>query len=261
MTTGAQCLPHGAPSLGTCPRCGAFVCTACVPAGDEQCGACAARHPLEPLAWEAPGFLPGRFVATWWRVMLRPARTFERMDPGARTWMPFAFVVVCCYLRFLPRQLVGCFEIARELAFLLGDGMPASGVLQAGGTLLAALLGIPLMVAGGRVFLLGALEHGLLWATRVTRHNVTATLRAVSYATAPLALGGLAWGAWVPAELWQLYVRAGALQRVHRVRGVRLIMLTIIVLAMSLLYSLGAFGDALIEGTIEGLEKGLALRR
>jgi hypothetical protein len=65
----ARCADHGAPSIGTCVRCGAFVCVACVGGADEEliCPSCDARTNQGP---ETPRRQNTRAVATTLLVFL-----------------------------------------------------------------------------------------------------------------------------------------------------------------------------------------------
>ncbi|MGE0789907.1 MAG: hypothetical protein AB7S26_29810 [Sandaracinaceae bacterium] len=85
---GAVCaVHHDAQAVGTCGRCGNFVCPLCLdPIADEEtwCESCRQHAGGNRIAWErTDGGLLGRWYKTTRDVLLSPQMTFERARPGA----------------------------------------------------------------------------------------------------------------------------------------------------------------------------------
>jgi hypothetical protein len=91
----ARCATHpDVPAVGTCARCGDFVCRGCAdPRHPGVCARCGGRLP-SGIAWEDPraGGLGRRFLLTVRDVLVRPRVAF----PGPiHTWPALAFAALC----------------------------------------------------------------------------------------------------------------------------------------------------------------------
>lgn len=85
--TRAHCAEHPeVPASGTCPRCGRFVCPACVaapfPGARVVCLACG-PHELAPLEWDS-SLSPGSFFQSAWRLTVRPFSTAASLSWDGR---------------------------------------------------------------------------------------------------------------------------------------------------------------------------------
>lgn len=198
----ARCGTHiGLTAVGTCARCGDYVCSTCLDTSyPTLCVRCAARLP-HGIAWEdrRAGSWPRRFTRTLSQMATRPRVAF----PGpVRTWRPVLFAYLCCVL------VAGIWTV---VAWANQPGrMPESlGLQVAGGGLTALLLAMGMML--GVLLLAGSFAAGLFMAGRrvgLWRYS----LRAMAYAQSVMVLSTLldltvlgaltALGLEQPARVW-----------------------------------------------------------
>ncbi|MFK7989750.1 MAG: hypothetical protein AB8I08_27270 [Sandaracinaceae bacterium] len=186
----ARCGTHiGLTAVGTCARCGDYVCSTCLDTSyPEQCVRCAARLP-HGVAWEdaRAGSWPRRFTLTVSQMLTRPRVAF----PGpVRLGSPLVFAYACGLI------VMGLFTL---LAFVqqptLASAFPL-GIRVASSLVMVSTLGLLVLV--GTLVLAASFAAGLFVAGRrvgLLRYS----LRAMAYAQGvmlgcslvDLALGGL----------------------------------------------------------------------
>lgn len=263
-STTAICPLHSLAAVGVCDRCGSFGCEQCFNRGDRRCPACVARDlpRFEAVPWDERRSL-GRaraFLMTWWRVVSHPRQTFARMPPrNAAAWGPFSFALLCCLVRWVAPHLAVSVRLCRELLFQVQEGADAFVAMKGVLFMLGLVLGLPLGWAVLRVFILGALDHALLWLFRSASGGVEPTLRAACYSAAPVMFGGVVQVWWL-AELWQAGLRFIAYRSVHQNRGVRTLLVLLVVLLTLVFYLAGNMVDSVIESGLDGMGRSLGIR-
>lgn len=163
----ARCGTHiGLTAVGTCERCGDYVCSTCLDTSyPSQCVRCAARLP-HGIAWEdaRAGAWPRRFSLTVSQVLTRPRVAF----PGpVRTWSPLVFAYGCglivmglwTLLAFVHQpSLASTFPVGLRVASALTTIPMLALVVLFGTFVLAASFAAGLFVVGRRV---GLWRYGL----------------------------------------------------------------------------------------------------
>lgn len=223
--TGAKCGVHPERDAHfACVRCGVFACVECTFVerdGRGACVPCAEGGLAAPFAWEQGEGMPGwsQFRATTKAILRSPRQAF-RTPSVASALAPLAYGVSVYTFGYLVATL--------GIALLLGGGFGVFGVLV-GEPMLAGLgvgyaafvffisaIQLPLYAVLGIVTAAG-MTHGTLWCLGVRQGKFEDTLRAVSYANAPL------FWAWIPifgyliAYLWMVWLETIAIREVHRV--------------------------------------------
>lgn len=227
---GATCAVHyGAEASFTCTRCGSFGCDACAFSrlpGREVCAACADKGLGHPIPWERRKEL-GSWRAFWQTVRLAtrsPTRFFRTptTQPNVLGAMihGVASVTVGMLLSYVAiGVLLMLTGGAAALAIDGEDGRMAGTIFGLYGCLLAGMSPIALLFAPPQALfglvVAAAASHGFLALFKKTRASFEDTLRAVSYANAPLV-----WS-WVPlagglAYFWSVGLEVVALRETHR---------------------------------------------
>lgn len=186
----ARCGTHiGLTAVGTCVRCGDYVCSTCLDTSyPDRCVRCAARLP-HGVAWEdaRAGSWLRRFTLTVSQAVTRPGIAF----PGpVRAWSPLLFAYGCGVL------VMGLWTL---LAFVQQPALAGSfplGIRVVSALVMVSTLGLLVLV--GTLVLAGSFAAGLFVAGRrvgLFRYG----LRAMAYAQGvmlvcsllDLAVGGL----------------------------------------------------------------------
>ncbi|MGC4120607.1 MAG: YIP1 family protein [Myxococcales bacterium] len=226
----ARCPSHpDRPATDVCARCGSFTCRECLQPGVDgqpQCPACRGRGgEVQPTPWEERGQrgVIGAYLETVKLSVTDPVRLFERMRvdnaAGALSyfWINFAVGVIAAQawapvisgLGFDPFKQGGApklpegFEKFVELNNSFAFNLAAGVVL--------ALLG-PVFL----YLVTGVIHLGLLLFQNAPR-GFNATLRSVSYASAPQLLQLVPICLGPVGGVWSLVLIVIGLSRTHRI--------------------------------------------
>lgn len=229
LPAGATCAVHeGEGASFVCTRCGSFGCEACAFSrvkDREVCVVCAQKGLGEPVPWERRKEL-GTWSAFWQNVRLAswsPTRFFRTPTTQPSVMSAVAHGVAASTFGLLMSYLVA------GLLVMLGGGVAAlaiedqgpmiGGVLGAYGCFIAGMSPLALLFGPANALLglvvAAAASHGFLALFKKTRASFEETLRAVSYANAPLV-----WS-WVPVAgsfvyFWSVGLEVVALRETHR---------------------------------------------
>jgi hypothetical protein len=211
-----------------------------------------------PFPWDTRASMV-TFATTWASLLLHPRRSFGELPAHVRgRWRPFFFTLVCLLLGTVTRFLPATVLCMRELGYRLHEGTPAIAAIRTGALLVAILVLVPLGQALVRVFVLGALDLLLLRVLGAARGGVEPTLRVGCYASAPGVLHAVPY-LWVMGELWQAWLRIVGYRAVHGNRGLRTLVVVLVVLLTLVAYLATHFALTANEGAIEGLQRSLGI--
>lgn len=220
-----RCANHPfAPAVAPCDRCGLFICTACrdtrAPAGPDDrrlCRACADRlDDRFTMPWE--GDRAEGLPRAWWRTVrdlsFKPDRSFRGVGAGdVGRALSFGVVTQSIGLAtYLPIQF----------GFALADPTLTeevrSVVLVVG---VIFVLGLPLWTALGLLFN-AAVMHPFLTAVG-GQGPLSATLRAMCYASAPVAFYVIPGFGWFLGPALALVSSVYAQRHAHAISGPRVV--------------------------------------
>lgn len=227
---GAFCGVHpGALAAFVCARCGTFGCGACAFSTlpkREVCASCAQKGLGEPIPWERRKEL-GLWRGYWRTVrgVLRTPTAFFRTpptEPGVFSAVVHgvASTTLGLLLSYVTIGLLVMLGGGAAALFVPGDESETIGLLlgaygcfMVGMSPMALAFGPPNALLG--LVVAGAGTHGFLALFKKTRAPFEETLRALSYANAPLA-----WS-WIPVlgaitYPWMVGLEAIALRETHR---------------------------------------------
>ncbi len=216
----AACQQHpDAPAAYTCQRCGAFACKDCLkqtPDAQQQwvCPPCMERLPLGEVPWEQRTELG--FWRAWWRTtfgaMIAPHRTFHARPRDPQLAQSAYFVALQSFLAALPTCLlyVGIFLVVA----LTESGDKDFGERFAPAIVFAVWAVLAPLFTLAAVFVGGSLDHLILRMLGGTG-SWAMTIRAASYAQAPMALGVVPLCSLYVWPIWTLVTRFFAYRAAH----------------------------------------------
>ena len=184
----AVCAVHeGAPSTGTCERCGNFVCPLCLDPRDVSplCAACRDRAGGGTIPWERE---EGSWLARYWQtaraVVFRPSATLHSVRPGSvGSALGFA-ALTGFFLGLTVALLMGC-ALGAFMGFASVLSLPELDASSFGGV--AVIIGIVLLYPIGApiAMLVSVMVRGLVYHGAVAaaggRGGIGSSLWAVSY--------------------------------------------------------------------------------
>ncbi|WP_224362123.1 YIP1 family protein [Hyalangium versicolor] len=207
-------------ALQICSRCGTFACEQCLrdsPPGESLCSACVAREERIQLPWENRRELG--FVRAWFKsvgpIMLSPRKTFASMKPSGDVGGALLFAAIANLFGYFTTMVL--FTISSALVLpeppnSAGSPIPLRYIiLSTYGVLTVAS---PLFGLAAAV-LMAALDHLVLRMIGKPQPLET-TLRAASYAQAPLVIGLLPVCSLYIAPFWCLVTKVFAYRGMHR---------------------------------------------
>jgi hypothetical protein len=220
----ARCATHpDAPAVGTCARCGNFICGACATQKGDQtlCPTCAGLEDAgrEPTPWERREELGWR--SGWWRtakkVLIEPEKFWKTVRPHApwqeALWFGWLVVLAAAAIS-IPFQLLQAGQL-NQLIDTFGKNLPKElrSVLATSGGPGAA---IAIQVASAALYpvsllINAAIVHVFAMMAGASKNGFGATVRALAYASVPAVfsgiplVGGLCGLYAIVLEVWALY--------------------------------------------------------
>ncbi|HEX4621349.1 MAG TPA: hypothetical protein VH208_07265 [Myxococcaceae bacterium] len=209
--------------MGTCARCGNFICSACATQKGDQtlCPTCAGLVDAgrEPTPWEQREELGWR--SGWWRtakkVLIEPEKFWKTVRPHApwqeALWFGWLVVVAAAAIA-IPFELLQAGQM-KELIETFGKDLPKDVrtlLWSWGGP--GAAIGIQVVsTALYPVWLLinAAIVHVFAMLAGASKNGFGATVRALAYASVPNVFAGIPYvgglcGLYVIVlEVWALY--------------------------------------------------------
>jgi hypothetical protein len=195
--------------VGTCARCGAFICSACRHVKGDQvlCSTCAGRDDAgyEPTPWERRAELG--LPRAWWetakRVLMEPEKFWRSVRPKApwqdALWFGWLVVVLAAAIA-IPFQLLQMGQLRDAIQKLTGPelGLPPEvrKVLLYWGGESGALSTVAMQVAGVALYpvvllITAAIIHVFAMLAGASKNGFGATVRALAYASVPNVFAGI----------------------------------------------------------------------
>ena len=218
----ARCAVHlTTPALGTCARCGNFICTQCL--GPDQASYCEKCRALgdvgrTPPPWERRaelGLIPA-FIEQWKTSVFEPDKFWRSLPAEGSTVQPLLFAWLVGLLQAAPAALVQVInfqQIKASLAIALPH--PPAWLADLSPWVFAAIVTVPVVVLFPLTFYLSAALVHLgckLWGAGDKGFDATA--RVLGYAQGPLLVG------WVPVlglvgVVYLIVLQVMGISRVH----------------------------------------------
>ena len=226
--SGARCAAHAElEAVAACPRCGRFVCGECWgPAGEApaQCRACDQGF---DLPWEDAERRRSELLATWWQsvrcLLGEPEAALVGVERGrSETALGFGMLTYCvgmaCYL-----------PLSAALKWMSSEPGDPTRLIALGLTL-GTMFSLPFWAAAG--LLVNSVLLCLFMRAVGGQGSYRATLRGLSYSTAPMIFYLVPVLGWLVGSVWQLVLMVFALGRVHQLPRSRVLLGLLLPLAL-----------------------------
>jgi len=221
LRPGPGCLVHPAVVRGVsiCPQCGSLVCATCEEIGEGERPGCVLCSQSYALPWEDRAKRQTALLFSWWqsvRLLLRDGRRALRgvARGRAETALGFGMLSYCFGMAFyLP--------LSAALKWTASDGSDPTRLLAVALSL-GTLLTLPFWAAAA---LFSSSAFMWLFMRSVGgQGSYRATLRGLSYSTAPMVLYLVPLLGWIVGSFWQLSLMVEALGQVHGLKASRVLL-------------------------------------
>lgn len=234
--SGERCALHSdIEAVATCPRCGRLVCGECWGQAGEELGTCEACELPFELPWEDAERRRSELLVTWWqsvrRLLGQPGAAVVGVERGrSETALGFGMLTYSVGMAFyLP--------LSAALKWMSSDpGDPTR--LIALGLALGTMFTLPFWAAVGLL-----VNSAFLWLFMRGvggQGSYRATVRGLSYSTAPMVFYLVPVLGWLVGSGWQLVLMVFALGRVHEISRSRVLLGLLLPLALLAFLLVGA---------------------
>lgn len=252
-------------AIGTCRRCGTFVCAACAKSsalGELRCQTCLEREQAEALPWDNRDQLGilSAFVKTCRAVLFEPRRTFSTAPPEAPVTSSLLFAALAQIPGILGTLVayIGIFGAVGLVALSSEHARaPNAGLVAIGAVVIVIAILVMAVVMGtiGTVAFAGV-SHLLLHMTGNTR-SFSATLRGAALAQSTRVLGLIPFCGLYGVTIWAVILEVFAYQRFHGTSTGRATLAAVLAPAALAVLSVGLYAlwfFAIASGMLHGVK-------